>query len=94
MEIRNCKVCGIEFESEDGLVSCPAHSFGETDNFDLNEEQTEALDELVKTNEMFKGYRVVIDYAIRLAAAFTDDHSSHKRMTDYVEKLYSTKYPI
>ena len=29
--VRRCPVCGVEFESEDGLVSCPAHSFGERD---------------------------------------------------------------
>jgi len=29
MEKRNCNVCGTVFSSEDGLVSCEAHSFGE-----------------------------------------------------------------
>jgi len=28
-EIKNCSVCGKSFESIDGLVSCPAHSFAE-----------------------------------------------------------------
>ena len=29
IETKNCSVCNKSFESEDGLVSCPEHSFGE-----------------------------------------------------------------
>ena len=39
----------------------------------MNEYQRSLLEELVKTNEYFKGYRVVIDYAILLASSLAGD---------------------
>ena len=60
----------------------------------MNEEQTTNLEELVATNEQFKGARVTIDYAIALAVSFAENKNDlNKTMTDYVEKLYAEKYP-
>jgi len=52
----------------------------------MTKKQKLALIELVKTNEQFKGYRVVIDYAISLACI--DNPDLDKEMTDFVQKLY------
>lgn len=37
---RQCSVCAEWFDSEDGLVSCSAHSFGERDDLLASKEET------------------------------------------------------
>jgi len=32
-ELKNCKICGKLFESENGIVSCEEHSFGEVEDY-------------------------------------------------------------
>lgn len=56
----------------------------------MTKEQIKALEELVEVNEKFRGYRIVIDYAIQLATIFNP--SLNKEMTFYVEKLYRDNY--
>lgn len=46
MKTRNCSVCGTIFNSNDGLVSCEAHSFGERDSEYLQK----ALSNIISVN--------------------------------------------
>lgn len=38
-----CSVCGKWFDNDDGLASCPAHSFGEMIEIEQNQETGEIL---------------------------------------------------
>lgn len=58
----------------------------------MTENQKQALQELVSCNEHFKGYRVVVDYAISLVCAFKTAYGLNKELTDFVEDLYNNKY--